>query len=398
MKAAVLCGARDPRLLTWIAALPTMAFSTAGIAMTAMLARQWGSTERAANVAAFFCAFAWLPLTYGATPFPRPISTTLLLGAFLLTSLPRETWRWPFAAGLLASAAFAVRWSEGVVLVPLCGWTAWRFRSWNRIAGILAGFAAGSCLFVGVTDWLTWGRPFASLGEYFRIMYLERPEKGFVTEDPIWDYAYSSLHWAGPVLMLLLIPAWKERRARPAIAVFAAIVALLSLFGHKEWRYLQAAIPFLALAAAAGWERLRSAGHRLLTAAALILVVPYGLERAVTMHSRRSASEIEAARWIRSLRPRKRALAFEQTWAYGEHLYLGNDVEFREIELSDPLRPRAIREAVSRAEIAAVYADDLDDAGQRELEHLGFRQVASFQKQSSKKCLVFERRLAGPAH
>jgi hypothetical protein len=391
MKLAALCGARDPRFVSWIAVLPNAAFSTASIVLTAALARRWGWSPTSANVAAFFYAFAWLPLGYGATPFPRPISTAILLAAFLLLSRPGGGLGLAFAAGILAGAAFAVRWSEGVVLFALCGWTAWRFRSAKKVFAVLGGFATGTLLFAGVTDWLTWGAPLASLEEYFRIMYLERPASGFVTEDPIWDYAYSSLHWAGPLLVLLLIPAWKQPHARPAIAVFAAIVALLSLFTHKEWRYLQVAIPFLALSAAAGWERLRSAGRRLLAAAPLLLAVPYGLERSVTLLQHRSASAIDAARFIRNLRPQPRLLALEQMWAYGEHLYLGNGVEIREIELSDPIRPRAIREAASTADIAALYAIHLDDAGRRELEALGFRQLAGFRRELANECLVFGR-------
>ena len=393
MKLAVLFGARDPRVLSWIAALPTAVFSTAAIALTAALARRWGWPVRAAGVAAFFYALAWLPLGYGASPFPRPISTALLLAAFLLAGLPRDR-LWPaLTAGALAGAAFAVRWSEGVVLIPLCAWTGWRFRSGKRVLAIGAGFAAGTLLCAGVTDWLTWGWPLASLKEYFRIMYLERPASGFVTEDPVWDYAYSILKWAGPILVLLLIPAWKVRYARPAIAVFAAILALMSLFSHKEWRYLQAAIPFLALAAAAGWERLWTRGPRWLAATALFLAVPYGLERAWTLLSDRTAAEIEAARFIVNLPRQPKILALEQTWAYGEHLYLGNDIDYREIEFGRPLRPRAIREAASGADIAGVYARHLDDAGRRELEALGFRPIAHFKKQRAYDCLLFGRGL-----
>lgn len=391
MKLAALCGARDPRLVSWVAALPTAVFSTAAIALTAALARRWGWSARSANVAAFFYAFAWLSLGYGATPFPRPISTAMLIAAFLLASSPRERLGPALTAGILAGAAFAVRWSEGVVLIPLCAWTAWRFRSIRRVLAIMSGFALGALLFAGVTDWLTWGAPLASLKEFFRVMYLERPVSGFVTETPIWNYAYHAFHWAGPLMLLLLIPAWKERRARPAIAVFASIVALLSLFTHKEWRYLQAAIPFLALSAAAGWERLQAQGRRFLAAGALLLTVPYGLERAMTLLSSRSASAIDSGRFIKSLRPGPRTLALEQMWAYGEHLYLGNGVRIREIELSRPLRPDAIRSAASEADIAGVYARHLDGAGRRELEALGFRQIARFKRGRGYECLLFGR-------
>ena len=394
-------GARDPRVVTWLAALPTAVFSTAAIGLTAALARRFGLSARAAGVAAFFYAFAWLPLAYGASPFPRPISTALLLSAFLAADSPRADIGPGLAAGILAGAAFAVRWSEGIVLIPLCAWAAWRSRSAaalrgaaslpsasRRVLAILGGFVLGTLLFAGLTDWLTWGAPLKSLSEYFQIMYAERPP---IQDQPIWDYLYTAPHWAGPILLPLLIPAWKETRARPAMALFASIVALLSLFSHKEWRYVQAAVPFLAISAAAGWERLWTRGPRVLAAAAILLAVPYGIERSVSLLSNRSASEIDAARFIVSLRPRPRVLAFVQQWAFGEHLYLGNDVEIREIELFRPVRPRAIREATATADVAAVYAMYLDDAGRREFERLGFRQIARFQRLRAYECLVFGR-------
>jgi hypothetical protein len=388
MKLGALCGATDPRVVCWIAALPTAAFSTAAIALTAALARRWGWSARSATVAAFLYTFAWLPFGYGATPYPRPISTAMLLAAFFLAGSSTGRIGPALLAGILTGAAFSVRWSEGVVLIPLCAWTLWKFRSMKRIFAIVGGFLLGTLLFAGVTDWLTWGAPLKSLREFFRVMYVDRPVG---PDDPIWDYVYTALHWAGPILLLLLIPAWQERHARPAIAVFASIVALMSLFGGKEFRYVQAAIPFLALAAAAGWERLRARGSRVLAAAALVLAVPYGLERSVNLLSHRSAAETDAARFIKGLRPEPRALAFEQTWAYGEHLYLGNDVAIREIGLSRPLRRRAIREAAAGADVAAVYAIHLDDAGRRELEDLGFRQIARFKRQRAYECLVFGR-------
>jgi hypothetical protein len=388
LKIAAFCGARDPGLLRWVATLPTAAFSTAAIGLTAALARRWRWSPRSALAAAFFYGFAWIPLCYGATPFPRPVSTAMLLASFYLASDTEERSAPAFTAGLLAGAAFTVRWSEGVVLIPLCVWTLWRFRSPKRVLTIAAGFAVGTLLFAGVTDWITWGSPLKSLREYFLIMFLERPA---IDDQPIWDYFYTALHWAGPLLLLLLIPAWKERRARPAIAVFASIVALMSLFSHKEWRYLQAAIPFLALAAGAGWERLRAQGRRFLATAALVLAVPYGLERTVTRLSDGSAAAIEAARFIRKLHPQPRVVAFEQVWAFGEHLYLGNEVEIREIEISHPLRPRAIQAALSDADVAGVYAMHLDGAGRRTLEEMGFRQIARFKKRRAYECLIFGR-------
>jgi glycosyl transferase family 22 (putative mannosyltransferase) len=395
LKAGGWLGASNPRVLTWLASIPTALFSAAGIWLTAALARRLGLSRLAAAAAAFFYAFAWLALAYGASPFARPISTALLLAAFLLATSPRGSLGPSIGAGLLAGAAFAVRWSEGVVLLPLLASpmllrSPAPRRAWQRIASVAGGFLLGAFLFAGVTDWLTWGVPMKSLAEFVRIMFLERPP---MKDQPPWDYLHDALKWAGPILLLLLIPAWKERRARPAILIFASIVLLLSVFSHKEWRYLQAAIPFLAIGAAAGWERMWTGSRslRILAGAAVILAIPYGVERTVSLLSNRSSAEIDASRFISGLSPRPRTVALLQEWAYGDRLYLGNDVEIHEIEFSRPVRPRAIARAATGADIAAVYALYLDEEGRRELEKLGFRQIARFRKLRSHECLVFGR-------
>src|SRR5262245_53409720 len=392
-KIASLLGATDPDVFTWAASIPTALFSTASIALTAALALRFGLSRRAAAAAAFFQAFAWMSLAYGASPFPRPISTAMLLAAFLLAASRRPGLAAPIVAGLLAGAAFAVRWSEGIVLLPLLAFPLLLRspappRPPARIAAIAGGFAAGSFLCAGVTDWLTWGRPFESLRQYFKIMFLERPD---VDNQPFWDYPYTILHWAGPILLLLLIPAWKERRARLPIAYFAGIVLLMSLFSHKEWRYLQAAIPFLAIAAGAGWERLWTGRLKALAAAAILLAAAHGIERTVHLLSNRSSAGLAAARYLRSLDPKPRNLAFLQLWAWGGRLYLGNDVEIREIEYSRPVRPEAIRRDAAEADAVGVFALLLDDAARRELEALGFREIARFRKRKSYECVVFVR-------
>lgn len=391
VKAAALFGIRDPRALTAAAALPTLLFSTAAIPLVFRLARRMGAAESTALAAAVLYGLHPLSLSFGSTPFPRPISTALLIGAFLLASRTRVLPGSLLGAGALAAAAFAVRWSEGVVLIPLAVWSAWRSRSLRSVGWIAAGFAGGALLFAGVVDRLTWGSCFASLVEYFRQMYFEASPIRMAEEDPFPEYFKTVLHWAGPLLLLLLFAAWKDRRSRAPVAIGVSVVLLLSCFAHKEWRYLQAAVPFLSIAAAFGWKRLYRRGRRALAAAALFLAVPYGLERSWTRLSEKSGSGIQASRFILDLRPRPRVLALEQMWAWGEHLYLGNDVEIREIEYNDPFRPRAVREAAAGADVIGVYTLHLDRSSMDEIRRLGFRRLRTFRTDTAYECGVYAR-------
>ncbi|MDQ6893237.1 MAG: hypothetical protein M3167_11240 [Acidobacteriota bacterium] len=396
MKAGVLAGASDPGSFDFLAALPTLFFSSLSVALVALLARRWGWPISTALAAAFLYGVAWLPLAYGASPYPRPISTALLLAAFVLATSERRPSAACLAAGALAGAAFAVRWSEGAVLLPLVAWTWWRYGDLRRCAALLAGFAAGAFLCAGLVDWLTWGTPFASLFAFVRIMWLEIPDARLAREKGFVWYLYSILRWLGPILLLLILYGARIRRYRPALVLGAGIVILMSCFAHKEWRYLQAAVPFLAMAAAGGWERLRERGLRAVAAAALLLSLPYGLERASATLGDRVASGLAAARYVRAMRPPPRVLALEQTWAYGEHLWLGNAVEIREIEYNKPFRAGAIRQAAAGADVVGAYAQHVDRASLEELAALGFRPLVSFPRVRSFECSLFGRGAFAP--
>jgi hypothetical protein len=292
---------------------------------------------------------------------------------------------------MLAAAAFAVRWSEGVVLLVLLADSWSRSRDPRRLASVCAGFAAGAFLFVGLFDLATWGAPFASLREYFRLLAAGAPPASPSTDQPFLWYFVTPLRWAGPLLLLLAALGWRDPRGRRAILLFGGTVLLLSIFRFKAWRYLQSAIPFLALAAAAGWERLRerSPAGRWLATAALLLAVPVGLERAVTLLRDKSQSAILAARHIAARLPDARVVALEQDWAFGGRLYLGNRPEIRDIPVSRPLAPEAVREKATGADAVAIYSKDSSPQVRALLEEMGFREDARFRRDASREVVVY---------
>lgn len=394
VKLGSLAGGADPAWICWLAALPTILFSTLSVFLVARLARAWGWSEPAALAAAFLSALHWLSFGYGSTQYPRPVSTALVLAAFLLASRSAPRRPLEVLAGLLAAAAFAVRWSEGVALLPLAGWTAWKRRDARSIARILSGFLLGALLFVGLVDWLTWGAPIASLAEYARALHPE-PFSGYPATDTSWhEYPKTILRWAGPLYLLLLWPARRDRRIRTPLAILLTLVLLLSCFRYREWRYLQSSISFLSLAAALGWEALRrgSPVARRAAAAALLLAVSLGLERTIALLRDKSASGIAAARYLDHALPLPRTVALEQAWAYGDRIFLRAGTAIRDFPPARPLDPDQVRRAAQGADAVGLYTVDSSPAVARALAEMRFAEKARFHRDTRKDVVVYLRR------
>jgi hypothetical protein len=391
LRVGVLAGVTDPSVLSWLGTIPTALFSTLGILLVYRLALAWRWPAETALAAAILYTVHWLPFGYGATIFPRPISTAFLVGAFLLGSrAPLPPWKGAMA-GVLVAAAFATRWSEAAALLPLAAWIWWRERNGRAAAAVVGGFLLGALLFVGVTDALTWGAPFSSLKAYVR----EMSAASFFasTNEPWYEYARTILRWAGPLYLLLLWPARRDRRIRAPLLFLAAIVAAFSCIRFKQARYMQAAIPFLALAAAVGWERLRESGTagRRFAAAALLLAAALGLERSFALLSAKSQSSTAAARAIALFSPAPRAVALEQAWTYGDRLLIGNGPEIRDFPPSRPLSPAVVEKAAAPADVLALYTLDTSPALLDTIARMGFRESARFHRDASKEVILYLR-------
>src|SRR6185295_17510080 len=75
LRVGVLAGVTDPSVLSWLGTIPTALFSTLAIFLVYRLALAWQWPSQTALAAAFLYAVHGLPFGYGATLFPRPIST-----------------------------------------------------------------------------------------------------------------------------------------------------------------------------------------------------------------------------------------------------------------------------------------------------------------------------------
>jgi hypothetical protein len=346
--------------LVLCATVPFVSLASLNIVLVYRLVRLWLGDRTAARLAAGIYAFHWLPLAYGSAVYPRTISTTFVLGAALvLSSAGKDTTRGA-AAGALLSLAFAVRYSEGMYLLPLlllaqAGGVRRPGSLW-RVLGVLGGFALGIVLVSGVVNALTWGSPFASLGALGRLMLLGEGASGLSTHPPFF-YFQRIAFWLPPTLLPALILAWGVRRVRPVWMFVAVPLVLLSFVAHKELRYLQGAVPFLAILGAAGFAVMYKCWRPWLATTLVVLTLSSEV-LGVRVLAGKSMAAVSAARSIAS-ELGVRVVALSQAWAYGDRLYFGNRVELRGLPV--PPREADLRKAIPGADRVAIYRKDLEE-------------------------------------
>jgi hypothetical protein len=393
LRLAAGCGITHPTALIFAGTLPFIVLASVNVVLVHALVRRWLDDLLAARIAALVYAFHWLPLAYGSTTYPRTATTTCVLLAALALSARGADSRRGAAAGLLAAIAFGFRYSEGVYLLPLLVFAVWsgstRDARRSRVLGVCAGFAAGAAL-VGLVDALTWGRPFASLVVLAREMLTHAGTEagGLAVRSPFF-FLLRFLFWLPPVAVPALIVVRRERRLRAAWAFLLAPLLVFSLIAHKELRFLQGAIPFLAVLLGAGFSAMWRRGWRAATVILLATTVAAESLRVDILFGK-SMAAVTAAREVAAGRS-VRVVALEQAWAYGGMLYLGDRIEVRDLPV--PPSPAQLERALDGADRVGLYRADV--AKQPELaatlERRGFSRRRVVEWGESKAVVIFAR-------
>jgi len=369
-------GIHDPSTLIWLATLPFVAASVVTIPLVYALAKRWSDDELAARAATLLFALHWIPLGFGGTTYPRVVAMACLTAAAWLVA--RETNLACVAAGAFAGVAFADRFSEIVFVIPLA------LAARRRGAYIVAGFIASASLTVGAYDWLTWGAPFASLRNFARVTLVVRDFSSRVkVQSPLW-YLETLPRWCA----LTLVPFFWRARHRDAWLYVVIPLVVLSCIAHKELRYLQSLIPFLAILGGLGFASLLRTRPRV-AAALLALSLTWNLV-GLRFVERRSMAAVDAARFL-GREPSLHTLAIPQVWAFGDKHYLGHDR--RVFDIGSP--PHDLAAALDASDAAAIYGSDLTPAVRAELAQRGFALRAVFRRARSRDVVVFVRSLSG---
>lgn len=374
LRLGVFFGVDDTTSLLRMATVPFLLAATANGWLTHRIGRML-ATPTVALVAAALQSFHWIPLAYGSTVYPRTVATTAVLSAVALLLSPGRDLARSLGAGALLALAFAFRYSEVLYLAPVVG-LLWlrpfeRHERRLRAAGLAMGVAVGALLTVGLYELADSGRFAGNLREFFRYTLVEGRASAAEAVQPAGWYLRRIAFWLPPTLLPFLLVGQRRPLARVVWPFVLWPLLVLSAIHHKDLRYLQGAVPFLALAAGLGlgWFLDGSRRHprRWRAAAAVLLTVTlaFSLRTAHRRLDHGSQAAVEVARGL-GADPSVRTVALSQPWAYGDRLYLSDERGI--LALGSPPEPNALRLAAQRADRIALYQDDL--AARPELEEL----------------------------
>ncbi|MBM3286555.1 MAG: hypothetical protein FJY88_04295 [Candidatus Eisenbacteria bacterium] len=243
-------GASDAGVLIFTGRAVVILFSGLNLWLVYRIASRLFGSPPLAVLACLLLAVSQLHTRLGSSELPRTVSSSFVLGSFLLLLGNPIMTRILLGAALLGIGA-SIRFSEAAFIASAALMFAVD-KKWARALIVGATSCVAAALAVGVSDWLYWGEPFHSLGRVVDFTLIEgRSSRGY--QSPLF-YLTHLWSWTNALFLVAAIlgVTWKTRAA----LLWAAVPFLvLCLLPHKEARYMLPVLPFVVILAAGGLRR-----------------------------------------------------------------------------------------------------------------------------------------------
>ncbi|HKO57175.1 MAG TPA: hypothetical protein VJ276_14965, partial [Thermoanaerobaculia bacterium] len=224
-----------------------------------------------------------------------------------------------------------------------------------------------------------WGRPFSTVRNFAHLTLVEPDFASRIKYQSPWWYLETLPRWCALTMLPLVIVG--RKRAHATFILIPLLV--LSLIRHKELRYVQGIVPYLAIAAGIGFALWWRQGKRRIAVTLLILSLGWNLY-GLKYLGRKSMPAVMAARLL-SDDPRIHTIALSQLWAYGDRLYFGDRREVRDIQTP----PRDLPAALRGADAVSLYESDLTPDVEAQLRAHGFVRRAHFDTGAARAVVVY---------
>jgi GPI mannosyltransferase 3 len=262
---------------SWLSERPEFYLGAVAFGLCALsLLQIWAAYEigrplgRMHALLAGFGAAIWFDLVYyAAQPLSETLATSALLAALALLTRPAPGRRALLAGGLALGLAFILRYhlAPALLLIAWMGGGRDSRRWWALAAG-----AALPVLLLGLTDWLSWGVPFASLINNLRFNLIDGGSQIYGTAPPLWYLAAIITRWGFFAGVALIALAVGTARKPTLFLVTAAILLSYSLIPHKEYRFILPGLASLVVLTGIGLGELIQDIARLLPRAKPLLL------------------------------------------------------------------------------------------------------------------------------
>ena len=180
-----------------------------------------------------------------------------------------------FYSGLIFGLTFALRFHLAPAIFVALIWI-WRTNHKQCYLPLLSGFLLPVCL-SGLLDWLTWNYPFQSI--WLNIwLNVVKGISGDYGLSPQWFFFIAPIFFWGGACALVALTAFAGSFRLPLLLVVPAVLmATMTVFQHKEYRFIYPAIPLIIILSGLGtseglrliWERFGNRVARRFTLGAL---------------------------------------------------------------------------------------------------------------------------------